>query len=115
VKLNNLNHLTIPQGQRPPNKSKLDEQIERVAQGMETQFINYMIEKMRKNIPKNKTPSSTENYYQSLLNYERAKLIAKQNKGTGLQKLIIEQLNPKPTPTNLAVKQYKKNKGLIHE
>jgi Rod binding domain-containing protein len=64
-----------------------------VAQGMETQFINNMIKEMRKSIPKYKPADSVEEFYNSLIDYERSvKMAATQ--GVGLKEVILEQIYP---------------------
>ena len=61
---------------------------------MEENFIKFMIEKMRKSVPTTEKDSTAQSYYKSLIDQERAKIMASTNGGIGLQKLILEQISP---------------------
>ena len=63
-----------------------------IARGMEQQFIQYMIEQMRRTINPANPGSTTLKFYQSLLNSHQASIMAQQNEGRGLQKIIIQQI-----------------------
>ena len=66
----------------------------KVAQGMEQQFVEFMINEMEKT--SGKTDSSMAgNYYKSLLNTERVKTMTEVNGGMGLQEMILDQIYPK--------------------
>ena len=60
---------------------------------MEGQFTEYLINQMEKTIDRDSTDSSAD-YYRSLLNSERAKMMTKTNGGIGLQKVILDQIYP---------------------
>lgn len=66
-----------------------------VAQGMEAQFVNHMLTEMRKSIGKDEDDSSSMDYYNSLLDSERAKIMTEKDGGMGIQKLIIDEIYPK--------------------
>ena len=72
---------------RPVNREILN-----IARGMEAQFADLMLREMSKTVPNAEKKSSTEKYYDSLLNWERAKIMANKDKGLGLQKMIYQQL-----------------------
>lgn len=65
-----------------------------VAEGMETHFASHMIEEMRKSIPRENAPSSAQQYYESLMDYEHAKALAQSDTGLGIKKVILDQILP---------------------
>ena len=83
-----------------------------VARGMEQQFIEYMIGQMEKTTG-NSDSSISNNYYKSLLNTERAKIISDHNSGLGLQEVILEQIYPKKFRNKEAFNYYKKQSEII--
>ena len=72
----------------------IPEAYKKVAKGMEQQFIEFMISEMEKTSGK-KDHSMAGNYYKSLLNTERAKIMSDVNGGMGLQEMILNQIYPK--------------------
>ncbi|MBC74869.1 MAG: hypothetical protein CME64_02525 [Halobacteriovoraceae bacterium] len=66
-----------------------------VAQGMETQFINHMLNEMRKSVKSTEPDSSATKYYKSLMDHERAKIMAETENGIGLKDVILDQIYPK--------------------
>lgn len=75
-----------------------------VAEGMETQFVNNLIQQMRKSIQKNKPESSSEKFYNSMLDFKRAGQIAKHN-SIGLKEMILNQIYPRFKKQNIASQQ----------
>lgn len=67
---------------------------EEVAEGMEANFTSYMLAEMRKGIPKETPDSTSMDYYNSLLDSERAQLMAKSDSGLGVKKMILDQIVP---------------------
>lgn len=67
---------------------------EDIAEGMEANFTSYMLQEMRKSIPKESPDSSAMEYYNSLLDYERAQTMAKSDSGLGVKKVILDQIVP---------------------
>lgn len=67
---------------------------EDIAEGMEANFTSHMLAEMRKAIPKENPDSSAMEYYNSLLDYERAQLMAKSDSGLGVKKVILDQIVP---------------------
>lgn len=49
---------------------------------------------MRKTIPREDEPSSAQQYYESLMDYEHAKSMAKSDTGIGVKKVILDQILP---------------------
>jgi Rod binding domain-containing protein len=72
-----------------------------VAEGMERQFTNYLLDQMKKGIPKDGESSSAREFYESQLDGEYAEAMAKSDSGIGIKKVILEQILPpqlKKTP-----------------
>lgn len=67
---------------------------EDIAEGMEASFTSHMLAEMRKSIPKEGQDSPSMDYYNSLLDYERAQLMAKSDTGLGVKKVILDQIVP---------------------
>ena len=65
-----------------------------IAEGMETSFTSHMLAEMRKTVPKESPDSSAMEYYNSLLDYERAQTMAKSESGLGIKKVILDQIVP---------------------
>ncbi len=65
-----------------------------IAQGMETQFINNLMNEMDKTIVSENPDNSSTKYYKSLLSNERAKIMASTDNGIGLKDLILDQIAP---------------------
>lgn len=80
----------------------------RVAEGMERQFTNHLLTQMQKSIDPANPDSQAENIYKSMLNDERAKLMANSNSGLGVKDLVLDQIYPqyKRTPTKQVVQNY---------
>lgn len=68
--------------------------FEDIAEGMEANFTSHMLAEMRKTVPKESPDSSAMEYYNSLLDYERAQLMAKSDSGLGIKKVILDQIVP---------------------
>lgn len=84
----------IHQQLNPELIKKQAEPYLKVAKGMESQFAQYMVEKMNQTVMREKPLSSAESYYQSLLDHERTQKMV-QGEGLGLQKMILKQIMPK--------------------
>ncbi|MBT3234807.1 MAG: hypothetical protein HN353_02545 [Bdellovibrionales bacterium] len=66
-----------------------------VAKKMEGQFVQFMVEQMKKTVSKENPDSAAANYYKSMLTEQQSKTIAGQDGGLGLQELILNQIYPK--------------------
>ena len=67
---------------------------EEIAEGMETTFTSHMLAEMRKTVGKEGPESPGMEYYNSLLDSERAQLMAKSESGLGVKKVILDQIVP---------------------
>lgn len=77
-----------------PQRTNPVRPYEEIAEGMEASFTAHMLAEMRKTIPKESPESSAMEYYNSLLDYERAQLMAKSDSGLGVKKVILDQIVP---------------------
>jgi Rod binding domain-containing protein len=88
--------LKIPSVNHPQARPK-DSPIkpyEDVAEGMEANFTSYMLQEMRKTVPKETPDSTSMDYYNSLLDHERAQMMAKSDTGLGVKRVILDQIVP---------------------
>lgn len=81
----------------------------KVASSMETQFLNFMISKMKNSINKNNPESSAIEYYNGLINKERSNIMAKNNGGLGIQQLILNQIYPPHLRNKASYEYFMKN------
>lgn len=77
-----------------PQRTNPVKPYEEIAEGMEANFTSYMLAEMRKSIPKENPDSSAMDYYNSLMDYERAQTMAKSDSGLGVKKVILDQIVP---------------------
>ena len=73
-----------------------------IAEGMERQFANHLVDQMKKGIPRDESVSSAREFYESQLDGEFAEAMAKSDTGLGVKNVILEQILPpqlKKTPT----------------
>ncbi len=81
--------------QKSYTKEELLNSLNQVAEGMETQFAHHMIKQMKSTVPKDTPDSNEVDYYNSLLDYERAKMMASDPKGgLGIKKMVLNQITP---------------------
>jgi Rod binding domain-containing protein len=64
-----------------------------IAEGMEAQFVDFLMGEMEKSIPRETPLSNAEGYYNATLNYERAQQAAK-GQGLGIKRMILDQIYP---------------------
>ena len=83
-----------------------------IASGMEKQFLEYMIEKMKATVSEEEEPSSAKSYYDSLKTAEQARIIAEKDEGLGIQEMILNQIYPKNKRTNINAGEYQKGSKL---
>ena len=81
-------------GMKVVSREEMRKPYVEVAEGLETQFSQHMIEQMRKSIPKESESSSAQQYYESLMDYEYAKSMAQSDSGIGLKRVILDQIVP---------------------
>ena len=63
-----------------------------VANGMESQFANFMLTELDKSSLNKEKDSFSTKYYKSLLNVERAKIMAASSESVGLKDIILDQI-----------------------
>lgn len=82
-----------------------------VAESMEAQFADHLLQQMKKTVSKENPDSSAVNYYNSLMDSERAKLMSKGEHSLGLKEIILDQIYPEHlrNKNNHAVKMYKEH------
>lgn len=78
----------------PPQNTNPVKPYEEIAEGMETSFTQHMLAEMRKTVPKESPDTPAMDYYNSLLDTERAQLMAKSDSGLGVKKVILDQIVP---------------------
>ncbi len=65
-----------------------------IAESMEANFTSHLLQEMKKTVPKETPDSSAMEYYNSLLDSERAQLMAQSDNGLGVKKVILDQIVP---------------------
>lgn len=96
------------------DKKYIPKQYQEVAENMEQQFAEFMLNQMNKAVEENEAEGAGGlDYYKSLQTTERAKMMAKQN-NLGLQNVILDQIYPKRQRTEMALKQYEAQADRIH-
>lgn len=80
-------------GRTKQDYEKIPKPYRDVAEGMETQFTQNLLQEMQKSINRNEPLSSAEQFYDSMLTAERAKAVT-QSGGTGVKELILDQIYP---------------------
>jgi Rod binding domain-containing protein len=86
-----------------------------IAEGMEANFTAHMLAEMRKTVPKETPDSSAMEYYNSLLDYERAQTMAKSDSGLGVKKVILDQIVPQNMKHYLKNDQHLVRQGMTKE
>lgn len=93
-----FNTNSLSQNKSPRHIPKAYKQI---AEGMERQFINHLINEMDKSINLNKPRNSAEEYYHGLQKSEFADILTKKD-NIGIQKVILDQIYPDNNRNNRA-------------
>ncbi len=91
-------------------REDIPQELKQFAEDQEAIFANQMIKEMRKTIQQDSPDGPAQNYYKSILDDERSKIMAKQ--GIGLKDVILDQIVPqhlknKITPNNLESNKHK--------
>jgi Rod binding domain-containing protein len=96
------------------DKKFIPKQYQEVAESMEGQFAEFMLNQMNKAVGENEGEDGNGmDYYKSLQTTERAKMMSKQN-NLGLQNVILDQIYPKRMRNEMALKQYEAQANRIH-
>ncbi len=90
----------------------IPEPYKNVAEGMEKQFAEYMLEQMDNSIDRAEDGNSASDYYNSVMREERAEMMAK-NSELGLQKTILDQIYPERMRNQFAYQRFLNSKPAI--
>ena len=109
----------------PSNNSMkyVPDDFKKIAQSMEQQFINHMVEQMEKT-SSNSSETQADSFYKGLQRSERAKIISELSGEGSLKELILDQIYPDRyrneasynaflSSQNQKLNAYKKNTGDI--
>ncbi len=86
--------ITSPQQAATASFKSALKPYEDIAEGMEANFTAHLLQEMKKTVPKETPDSAPMDYYNSLLDSERAQLMAKSDTGLGVKKVILDQIVP---------------------
>ena len=97
--------------QKRDKYSNVPKDYMRVAEGMEAQFTNHLLNQMRKTVHSVEPETQAGKMYKSMLDDERSKLMANSNSGLGIKDLVLDQIYPqyKQASNQQAVQMYKQN------
>jgi Rod binding domain-containing protein len=113
----NVNSKTTPKSidnKQVDDKKFIPKQYQEVAESMEGQFAEFMLNQMNKAVGENEGENADGmDYYKSLQTTERAKMMSKQN-NLGLQNVILDQIYPKRMRNEMALKQYEAQAERVH-
>lgn len=110
MKINSLHNQPI---QKINDKYKnIPKEYLKIAEGMEAQYINHMLNELDKTIIQENPDTAAQKYYKSLVNSERAQIMAQSENGIGIKDLILDQIYPqqfKKVPNRQIINQYQQN------
>ena len=114
IDVNNKNQPKAVTNKQVDDKKFIPKQYQEVAESMEQQFAEFMLNQMNKAIGEEENQDAGGmDYYKSLQTTERAKMMSKQN-NLGLQNVILDQIYPKRLRNEMALKQYEAQADRIH-
>ncbi|MBF0297298.1 MAG: rod-binding protein [Oligoflexia bacterium] len=93
-----INNISIKDNKFPTNSlpsNQREDPYNKIARGMEVEFLKYLLKEMRTTIDKNEESSEEVDFYTQLLDEEYSKALADKNQGVGIQNIILKQLLPK--------------------
>lgn len=90
----------------------IPEPYKNVAEGMEKQFTEYMLEQMDNSVDRADDSNSATDYYDSVMREQRADVMAK-NSELGLQKTILDQIYPERMRNQFAYQRFLNSKPAI--
>jgi Rod binding domain-containing protein len=82
--------------------------FKKVAEGMEKQFLEYVLNKMKKTVPTNGQNSTEKSFYESLLTSRQAKAMSHGDDGVGIKKVILDQIYPQRLRNKITFEHYEK-------
>ena len=107
VKLSGQAHKLQEKSNSIENEHLIPDAYKKIAEGVQSQFIQIMINQMKKTVDKSKKESSAEQFYNSILDSERAGIMSQREDVTGLKKAVLDQIYPTRMRTKYAFKAYK--------
>ena len=84
----------LPIASQSKTKEFIPDKFKEVAGSMEQQFSEMMLQEMHKTIDRTEPENNAETFYKSLQTQEYAKSLSNGDDGTGLKKMILEQIYP---------------------
>ncbi|MCY4523768.1 MAG: hypothetical protein OXB84_03405 [Halobacteriovoraceae bacterium] len=66
----------------------------KIAENMESQYVEFMLNKMKETVSKNNPDGPAMSYYRSLLTREQATRLVRSNSNFGIKKMILDQIYP---------------------
>ena len=112
IKLDQKHSIDVHQ-KKIDDRRFIPEQYQKVAENMEQQFAEYMLQEMNKTVERTEEDSAGMDFYRSLQTTDQAKNMAKQDL-IGLQNVILDQIYPKRLRNEMALKQYQAQAERIH-
>ena len=113
IEINNQKPIAIDH-KKIDDRKYIPKQYQEVAENVEQQFAEFMLNQMNKAVDENETEDGNGmDYYKSLQTSERAKMMSKQN-NLGLQSVVLDQIYPKRLRNEMALKQYEAQAERIH-
>ncbi|MBF0361832.1 MAG: rod-binding protein [Oligoflexia bacterium] len=94
ISIKNNNSFTPANSIRDQHQNNKDP-YKKIANGMEVEFLKYLLKEMRNTVDKNEEDSQEVEFYTQLLDQEYAQALANKNQGVGIQDVILKQLLPK--------------------
>lgn len=89
-----IKNININNNIKKENISDVPKEYREVAEGMESEFVNFLISEMRKTVNKEEEDSTAQDFYESMLDNEYSQILSKTRGGVGLQKIILDQIYP---------------------
>lgn len=83
----------------------------KAAKGMEKQFLEYMVQQMKKTVDKTKEPSTAMNYYDSVLTEKHTQALSDTDGGLGLREMILDQIYPEHMRTEANLRQHQQRQA----
>lgn len=120
IKPSGLHSLQVNARQNTDKYKNVPKPYLQVAEGMESQFSNHLLSQLRKTIDKSEPTSNAERIYQSMLDDEYSKIMAKSDSGLGVKDVVLRQIYPSFERQNQVqgIRQYNQvnsHKGENHE
>lgn len=96
----------LPVSQQAKTKEFIPDKFKEVAGSMEQQFSEMMLQEMHKTIDRTEPDNNGEAFYKSLQTQEYAKSLSNGDDGTGLKKMILDQIYPQHMRNELNFRRF---------